>query len=108
MRCTTLMPRTHNASAIKCPMTAPPNSLSTHDCGPTLSGDSEKFGQAFGKLRACDVVCIAAKRGVAPRDVRGIRPWPATSAERDDPMIGNAVLDKCTAQRGLRELRLPP
>src|SRR5437879_5323867 len=52
------------------------------------------------------MVGIAAKRRIAPGDVRGIYPRRATAAERGNPMISDALLCKRTAQGLLRVLGL--
>src|SRR5436853_1585551 len=52
------------------------------------------------------MVGIAAKRRIAPGDVRGIYPRRATAAERGNPMISDALTCKRTEQGLLRVLGL--
>jgi hypothetical protein len=63
----------------ECPVTAPPNCLSAHYRGPKMGCNFEQLVLAVGKLRAGDIVGIAAKRRVAPCEVRGIKPSSLSS-----------------------------
>jgi len=85
---------------------APPYCLSAHHGRSKSASDVEQFVQALFELQAGHVIGITAKLEVAPRGVRGIRPRPAASAECNNPLIGDAILGKRTAQRPLCVLRL--
>jgi hypothetical protein len=54
------------------PMATPPHRLSAHERRALTSREFKQLGQPSGKLRAADVISVAAKCRIAPSSVRGI------------------------------------
>ena len=77
-------------------MTAPWDGFGAHDGGAGSVGDSNEFGEAFGKLRSGHVVGVAAKRGVAPSGVDGV--FAAVAAAAEGFEVG--VLNSGRVERG--------
>lgn len=62
-------------------VTAPGHGFSAHDHGGSCAGYFDEGGEAFGELRRCHIVRIAAKRCVAPTGVDGVFAGVAATAE---------------------------